>query len=167
MLSMYNVLIGTETPPAAFNTTGVALADANRIVNCTASTLTVSAALHSGRIVTLNRAAGIAVTLPAATKTGCIYLFFIGTTITSNSTVFSKGNASDVISGIATINETAGPLTTGFLSASNTNTVTLNGTTTGGILGDWLQFVDVGTNQWMFSCMMAGSGTIATPFSHA
>ena len=39
-------------------------------INVTATTLAVTGAAHGGRVVTLNRAAGIAVTMPAATGTG-------------------------------------------------------------------------------------------------
>jgi hypothetical protein len=40
------------------------------VVNATAATLTVTAALHANKTITLNRAGGIAVTLPDATGTG-------------------------------------------------------------------------------------------------
>ena len=57
------------------------------IVNATAATLTVTKDLHSGQTVTLNRAGGVAVTLPAATGTGCVYRFVVGTTFTTDGTI--------------------------------------------------------------------------------
>src|SRR4051812_6007905 len=52
-----------------------------RIVNCTASTLAVTEALHSGRVIVLDRAGGIAVTLPAAAA-GLEFNFIVKTTFT-------------------------------------------------------------------------------------
>lgn len=157
MLSMYNVLTGAEAPAA----------DATRIVTVTASTLTVTQAAHSGKIVMLNRAAGIGVTMPPATGTGAIFTFFIGIAITTNTTTFTKGASSDVFSGLAELSETAGPLTTIFLSAANTNLITLDGSIKGGLIGDMISFVDVATNRMMVRLQCAASGVIVTPFSNA
>ena len=138
------------------------------VINVTGTTLTVTAATHSGTICTLNRATGIALTMPNATGTGNTYNFFIGTTITTTSvTTFTRGTAADVMSGICYMAKAATALTP-FLSASNSNTVTLgvSSNTSGGTLGDWLQFVDVGTNQWWVMLLLAGAGTVVTPFSN-
>ena len=70
------------------------------IVNVTSSTLAVTKALHNGRTITLNRAAGIAVTLPASLGDGSVYRFVIGTTITSNSTTIKVANTSDAYQGL-------------------------------------------------------------------
>ena len=53
------------------------------LTNVTTSTYTV---LDSDNLITLNRAAGIAVTLPAATGSGRKIKFVVGTSITSNTT---------------------------------------------------------------------------------
>lgn len=155
MLSMYNVLTGAEQGAA----------DASRVISCVASTLTVTQATHSGKIINLNRVAGIAVTLPSATGTGARYIFFVGATITSNTTTLTRGTAADVMSGIAMLHKATSTYTP-FLSASNSNTITLNGGTLGGTLGDWIELVDVATNQWFVNMMLVGANTLATPFSN-
>ncbi len=141
------------------------------VVNATASTLTVTAALHAGRVVTLNRAAGIAVTLPAGTGTGNDYIFVIGTTVTSNSITLTTdvtGASSDAFQGIALTNDTGTltgwPATAG---AGGSDVITLNGTTTGGFVGDRLSIKDIGAGIWQINSILTKStGTAATPFSH-
>src|SRR5688572_20292539 len=68
-------------------------------VNATAATLTATSALHNNKVVTLNRAAGIAVTLPAATGSGDKYRFIVGTTFTGAATIKVVGN--DIMKGTA------------------------------------------------------------------
>ena len=68
-------------------------------INCTASTLTVTAATHANKTITLNRAGGIAVDLPAATGTGATYTFIVGTTFTTAGTISVVGN--DTMVGLA------------------------------------------------------------------
>ena len=139
-------------------------------VNVTASTLTVTPAAHAGRVVTLNRAAGVAVTLPAATGTGNIYTFQLGTTVTSNSTTITTGvtgASSDAYQGIV-ITEDGGTCTgwpaTG--TAGGSDVITFNGSTTGGFIGDYVQLTDVATGFWMLKSTTKSTGTATTPFSH-
>lgn len=137
------------------------------LVDCTASTLTVTAAAHAGAVVTLNRAAGIAVTLPAAAGTGYRYRFVIGTTVTSNSTTIKVANASDAMQGFSNvISDDAGGPAKGFIVAAGTDdTITFNGTTTGGYVGDMVEVIDVATNRFQVSVFGKATGTEATPFS--
>lgn len=132
-----------------------------RIVNDTGATLTVTEAAHEGRTITLNRAAGQAVTLPAATGSGARYRFYVGTTITSNTTTI-KVVGDDTMSGMAS---GAGAAAGTFLTAADTDTITFNGTTTGGILGTFVDLQDVAADKWAVEVRMNASSTIATPFS--
>ena len=137
----------------------------NPIVPVTASTLTISPALHAGAICNLSRAAGIAITLPNATATGNVYTFFVGTTVTSNTTTITRGTTLDVFSGVVLQCKAAAALTP-IPTASNSNTITLDGSTKGGILGDWIQLADVATNQWTLVMIISSTGTVATPLSN-
>lgn len=130
----------------------------------TAATLTLSPFRHGGlRLLNCQLAAGQAFTLPAANGKMGKFRMFIGITLTGSTTISAAG--SDVISGISTMagQSSLGPT---FASASNTNTVTLNGTTTGGILGTYVELEDVGKAQWLVKIKSIGSGAAATPFSH-
>jgi hypothetical protein len=138
-----------------------------RIVNATAATLTVTEAAHDGKTITLNRAAGIAVTLPAAAGSGARFRFFIGTTVTSNATTIAVANASDTMVGGVLVLQDAGGTVAGFEAGSTDDTITLNGSTTGGIKGDEFIVEDVAANLWKVWGMVSGTGTEATPFSAA
>lgn len=134
-------------------------------VDVTASTLTVTAAAHAGRVVTLNRAAGIAVTLPLATGTGNQYRFYLGTTVTSNSTTIKVVDASDIMVGFAIQAADAGSTSNVWETAATDDTITFNGSTTGGIKGDFVELIDVATDTWAVRVTGAATGTEATPFS--
>lgn len=133
-------------------------------VNVTASTLAVAAADHDGRIVTLNRAAGIAVTLPAASGSGLKLHFMIGTAVTSNSTTI-KVTGDDTMAGNAIIGQDAADTAALFEAGATADTITLNGSTTGGLKGDSVELIDVATDLWWVRVVGAATGTEATPFS--
>lgn len=150
---------------ALFNGTEATRTENYTVVSATSSTLTVTASTHSGTLINLSRAAGIAVTLPNATGTGNVYNFFIGTTVTSNTTTLTRGTAADVMSGVVLQCKAATALTP-IPTASNTNTITLDGSTKGGILGDWICLMDIATNQWLLQMVISSTGTPATPLSN-
>lgn len=154
---------GAVTGNVTGNVTGAVLASAP--VDATAATLTVTQAAHAGRVVTLNRAAGITVTLPAATGTGSVYTFLIGTTVTSNSTIIKVADATDTMTGTAYVVSDGAAAVLGYRTGATDDTITLNGTTTGGLKGDIIRAVDVGTDLYMVQVMSAATGTEATPFS--
>ncbi len=134
-------------------------------VDCTASTLTVTAALHAGRTVTLNRAAGVTVTMPAATGTGNVYRFFVGTTVTSNANVIQAASASDVFQGVVSVATDAAGVT--IPTAATTDTISMNGSTTGGVIGSFVELEDVASGVFKVSGGLVSTGAEATPFSAA
>lgn len=137
-----------------------------RIVNATAATLAVDEATHEGKTVTLNRAAGITVTLPAATGGGAKYRFFTGTTVTSNNHIIQvTGN--DVMKGTAWFACDGGDTAEAFETAADSDTITMNGSTKGGLIGDVIQFEDVAADTWSVQCFLQGTGDEVTPFSAA
>jgi len=138
-----------------------------RIVNVTTSTLIVTQRKHDMKVITLNRAAGIAVTLPVATGSGTVLKFYVGTTVTSNSTTIKVADATDIMVGNIIANSTGDTpdLAQPWPTASDSDTITLNGTTTGGIAGDFVTLIDVAANKWSVQGVTSCSGTEATPFS--
>lgn len=140
-------------------------------LSVTAATLTLAQATHDGVDVVINRAAGCAVTLPAATGSGAKFRLFVGTTLTSGSLSVAVANAADFLRGQAW---TIGSANAGFLTANTgtvateSDTVTFNRSTTGlGTIGDYLEFEDIAANVWAVELDYASSGTAATPFSVA
>lgn len=129
-------------------------------VNVTAATLALTED-HAGKTVTLNRAAGVAVTLPKSTGSGNRFKLVVRTTLTGDGTV-KVANATDVMAGSAIID---GTTSTMFQSAADTDTITLNGTTTGGLRGTLVEVEDAAKGMWYVKVLGNGSGTEATPFS--
>jgi hypothetical protein len=134
-------------------------------VNCTSSTLSATAALHAGKVVRLNRAAGITVTLPAAAGTGNVYTFSVGTTVTSNAYVIQVANATDTFGGGVAISTDVGGVTE--LAVAGDDTITMNGSTTGGLIGSWVRVTDVVAGLWMLEGFLCSSGSEGTCFSAA
>ena len=134
------------------------------LVAATAATLTVTAAAHAGRTVILDRAAGQAVTLPAATGSGNAYRFFVATTITSNTTTI-KVVGDDVMAGVAIVANDTDASASIFETASTSDTITFDGSTTGGIRGATVELQDVAADLWSVRVVGAATGSEATPFS--
>lgn len=159
-------LTGNVTGNITGNVTGnvTGTVTANPPVNATAATLTVTQALHAGKSITLNRAAGIAVTLPAATGTGSFFRFVVGTTFTSSATI-KVANASDIMAGIAYLVSDNAAAVLGYGTAVDSDTITFTGTTTGGYAGAIVEIIDVAANLFSVKVLTMATGTEATPFS--
>lgn len=157
--------MGTSTFSGPVVSTAGFVSGADSIVSATAAALSVTSAAHSGRTVLLDRAAGQAVTLPAATGSGNSYKFFVKTTITSNSTTIKVADATDVMAGAAIVANDTDASASIFETAADSDTITFDGSTTGGILGATVELQDVATNLWSVRIVGAATGTEATPFS--
>lgn len=136
-------------------------------IDVTAATLSATVVDHAGagRVVTLSRAAGITVTLPAAIGSGARFTFIVKTTVTSNSDIIKVANASDTMCGGAFVCNDTDNSVSGFEAAGTADTITLNGTTTGGIRGDVIELLDMAANLWSVRVTSTATGTEATPFS--
>ncbi len=129
----------------------------------TAATLTVTSD-SNGQTINLSRAAGITVTLPAATGTKAVYTFIVATAVTSNNNIIQVANATDTLNGFAAVGGTTASVF-GTLPASDT--ITMNGSTTGGLVGSYVQVTDIAAGEFLVTAALVGSGTPATPFSAA
>lgn len=134
-------------------------------VNRTAATLTLTED-DSGRMQVLTRAAGITVTLPAATGSGATYNFFNGLALSAASHIIKVANTVDIIQGIGNVGKAAASAAT-FAAAATDDTITLNATTSGGLgIGDVVSIQDVKSGVFaVLECNLFGSGTVITPFS--
>lgn len=128
----------------------------------TSATLAVTDA-YNGQTIPLNRAGGMTVTLPAATGSQAVYRFVVGTTFTSNG-VIQVANATDVMVGHASVGGTTGNV---FSTLPASDTITMNGSTSGGLAGSFIELQDISAGEWLVRAALIGSGTPATPFSAA
>lgn len=136
------------------------------LVSVTAD-VTLTSASNAGRTMVLDVASGATVTLPAASGTGNVYKFFVKTTVTSNSYKIQVANADDTMSGLAIVSNDASGSADIFATTATSDTITMNGTTTGGILGATIEIQDVASNKFSVLTRSDASGTEATPFSAA
>lgn len=138
----------------------------NAPVSITASTVTLDPETHGNRAVLLNRAAGIAVTLPPALGTGNLYRLHVQTTFTGASTI-KVASASDEMQGNAILFADSGATVVGFAAVDNDDTIDLLGTSnsTGGLMGGYYELEDIATGFWRVMIVSDAGGTEATPFS--
>ncbi len=140
------------------------------VVDTTATTLAVTAASHAGRQITISSAAPIAVTLPAATGTGNQYDFYVRVTATATGHTIKVANATDVITGTVLVmtSQTTTNVTylvAAFRTTATDDTITINGTTQGGLVGDWFRIRDVKSGVFAVSGVVQATGAYVTPFS--
>lgn len=133
------------------------------------STLTVTRAQHSGRVILLDTLTGSTCTLPAAAGTGDRYKFFVSVAPTSNNHIIKVANASDtmvgVISSVPTSIAQAVTATSAEAAGGTDDTITMNGTTGGGIAGSYLELTDIATNLWLVQGWLVASGVLTTTLS--
>jgi hypothetical protein len=131
----------------------------------------VTIAEHAGRTLLLGEVGGnaaVTLTLPDATGSGATYKFIVSVTNTSNY-VIAVPDANNTIDGVMLYLDEDGTAVTAFPTVAASDTITLNGTTTGGVLGDYLEIVDIAADQYHVRGVMrvpAGSNPV-TPFSAA
>jgi hypothetical protein len=133
-------------------------------ISVTASA-TLNRKRHAGTTTVINAAAGLTLTLPAASGTGDEYTIFVGTTVTSNNAIIQVANASDIMQGVLSVATDIAGVTCPTTTTSDT--ITMSGSTTGGIKGSYVVLKDMATNVWEVSGSLVSSGTEATPFSAA
>jgi hypothetical protein len=134
--------------------------------------LTVTNALHVGRALLLNAAAGGQVDLPAATGSGDTYRFFVATSITSASWVFRTNVATgDVFAGGVSIDDTgdtgAVAAAAFFPAGASDEVLTLAFAATLGTIGAWVEFTDIKTGVFQVKGYLGGSIDPATPWGVA
>ena len=130
----------------------------------------IPTAVHAGRTLLMGEVGGDAAatfTLPAATGTGSIFRFVVSVINTSNYLI-KVADATDTIDGQIMITDADGTAATSFVTAATTDTITLNGSTTGGgAIGDYVEVIDIASNQYAVSGMVtcAAGSNIATMMS--
>lgn len=177
-LTELGVLDGLTASAAELNTLDGILATAaelnraadvsTRVVNCTAATLTVTEADHCNKTIVLDRAAGIAATLPAAAA-GLKFRFIVKTTFSGAASIKSATGA-DIMIGYALMgndfdnNVVRWPV----VAADTADTIDLLGTgnSTGGMAGQEIEIEGLAANLWFVKIVGDAAGTEATPFTN-
>jgi hypothetical protein len=154
---------------------GFISAGVNSSVSLTAdTTLTVDA--HAGKILTCNDADGkftlpsIVVTTPSdptdpnqANNVGATFTFFVETAATDMD-ILTDGT-DKFVGGVYTgVDDATGKT---FISGATNDVITMNGTTTGGLVGSIVKCTAMATAKYAVEGIILGSGTLVTPFANA
>lgn len=121
---------------------------------------------ESGSVVLLDRAAGIVATLPTA-KAGTYFDFIATTSVTSNAYKIITGAGTELLIGEVISDDTDTSDAMAFFTANGSThvAVSMNGTTTGGLVGTHLRFTCLSSTKWLVEGVNKGSGTVATPMA--
>jgi hypothetical protein len=156
------------------------------IVDITSST-TLSPTSHGGRIISVggSLAANVVLTLPAINTSanpvssgpgqdpntlnneGVTYTIWVPTTISTSSLKIGTDGTDKFVGSLLSVDTDSSGAVVGFTAASTNDYINLNGTTTGGVAGTWIQIVAIAANKYMVTGVVNGSGTVATPFADA
>jgi len=167
--------------------TGVYTQGPGAVVEITTST-TLNPISHAGRILAVGGtlASALTLTLPAIVMTadpsssgpgsnpntanneGVIYKIWVPTTIATSSLKIGT-NGTDKFVGSITMNDvdSDGAALVGFFAAAANDFINLNGTTTGGVAGSWIEIFAIAANKYMVKGTVLGTGTVATPFANS
>ncbi len=130
----------------------------------------------SNAVVYLDTTGGSTVTLPAATGSGAKFKFVVSVLATTVSHKIAVPNATDFFVGtIQGARTDSGNAVLGFAAvnsgtvATNSDTITLNRTTTGSVnVGEWVEVEDIAAATWSVKGMLTATGAaFATPFTAA
>lgn len=168
-LAVAEIRVGAAGAPT---TLSASIAEVNRVADVSGrlvaagSSLSVTEALHDGKTILLDTLTGSTCTLPAATGSGARFKFVVSVLATSNSHVV-KVTGTDIIQGIVnTIDTDTAGTTTGYATASDSDTITLNRTTMGSTMrGEWLELEDIASGVWAVRGQLANTSNGASPFS--
>lgn len=139
----------------------------SRLATLTA-TATITQEAHDGKTLLMGAAgAALTFTLPAALGTGAKFKFMVSVVNTSNYLI-QVANATDTMDGSILALQDAADTVVGWETAATSDTITLNGTTQGGVsIGDWVELQDIASGQWSVTGIVTASGTEVTMFSAA
>lgn len=133
------------------------------------TSLAVTTALHDGKTIGLDHtAAASTCTLPDATGSGARFRFVV-VAVNTNNHVITVPDTDNVMSGSVNLLDNDGYAQTAYAASGTDDTLTLNGSTKGGQVGDWVEFLDVAADTWAVrGQLVCPAGDYVTdPFSAA
>ena len=154
------------------------------VVAITSST-TLNPVDHGGRILSVGGtlAANVVLTLPTidvstnpvtsgpgqdpstSNNQGVTYTIWVPTTIATSSLKIGTDGTDKFVGSLLSVDTDTSGAMVGFTAGASNDFINLNGTTTGGVAGTWIQIVAIAANKYMVTGVVLGSGTVATPFA--
>ena len=134
-------------------------------VGVSATVYAITATVNGGRVLLVNSTVPCAITLPAATGTFEKYEIRLSVAATATGHTIKVANTADAMAGVSIIAQTDTAQVNGFLTTATDDTITLNGTTKGGLPGDKIEIIDIASAKFQVTVVGGASGTVVTPFS--
>jgi hypothetical protein len=140
---------------------------ADKVKTLPAGTTQLTAEDHANRqLLVGSAAAAVIVKLPEAKGTGDVYSVLNTVTRTSGALTFQLVNTASVFNVMVnSLDSTAVATDTSSWFSTNATQIALNITTTGGLGGDWFEFIDGAAGTWYVNGQTRCSGDKATPLS--
>jgi hypothetical protein len=130
-------------------------------VTITAASVTLDSTYYN-RIVVLDKATGVAVTMPAATGSGARLKFINKTLISGGTTTLTRAGSDVYYANIFQLKNAAAVAT---YSSTTATVFTLDGSTKGGVAGESWEMIDMASGIWLLNATLTASGTVATPLT--
>lgn len=154
------------------------------VVSISSST-TLSPTSHGGRIISVggSLAATTTLTLPAINTSanpttsgpgqdpntvnnlGVVYTIWVPTTISTSTLKIATDGTDKFVGDLLGVDTDSSNALAMYTAGATNDNINLNGGTTGGVAGTWVQVVAIAANKYMVSGVVNGSGTVATPFA--
>jgi len=164
-----SILTTTDSTAAATAATAVEITracDVSARLVAGGSSLSVTEASHDGKTILLDTASGTTITLPAATGSGAKFRFVVSVKATSNQHRINV-TGDDAFYGSYNILDMDAAAQAAYAAGADADQFNMNGTTTGGLVGDWVEVQDIAADKWQIMgqlCCPAGSNP-ATSFA--
>jgi hypothetical protein len=148
---------GSELALEHLNGMNATTAEVNRACDVSSRAVTITAtgnvtlAANEKKVNLLGEVGGnaaVTLTLQEATGSGAVYDFFVTVVNTSNYVIKTADATNASFYGSVNIVDLDAAAQAAYAPAATDDIITLNGTTTGGQLGDWLRIVDIATDKW-------------------
>jgi hypothetical protein len=156
----------------------------NTVVSITSST-TLDPTAHAGRILAIGGtlAANLTLTLPTINTSadpassgpgadpntpnneGVVYTIWVPTTIATSSLKIATDGTDKFIGTLLSVDTDSSGAMVGFTAGATNDYINLNGGTTGGVAGTWIQIVAIDALKYAVTGVILGTGTVATPFA--
>ena len=151
------------------------------------SSVTLSPSAYAGRIISIggSLAANVVLTLPTINTSanpttsgpgqdpntlnneGVTYTIWVPTTISTSSLKIGTDGTDKFVGSLLSVDTDTSGAMVGFTAGASNDFINLNGTTTGGVAGTWIQIVAIAANKYMVTGVVLGTGTVATPFANS
>jgi hypothetical protein len=156
------------------------------VVAITADT-TLNPVSHGGRILSVGGtlAADVTITLPTivaasdgvssgpgrdyntTSNIGVLYTIWVPTTIATSSLKIGTDGTDKYVGSLLSVDTDTSGAMVGFTAAAANDFINLNGGTTGGVAGTWIEIRALAALKYMVTGVVLGTGVVATPFANA